>query len=289
MAPSPDRATLLGQLVVERDARDPGRFRTEVDPGWHCPEVPHGGVMAAIAARALAEVVDAPDQRLRSVHVVFADRVESGPVEVDAQALRRGRSLSQAIATTTNPGRTAGHTTTAVFGADRPLFDFTELAMPEVPPPEECPSYRERPPDVPEPPVHFPFWERVEGRAVDGHPPWDEWEPGAGTIHRWYRFDDPPVLPDGTLDPGALITLCDTMPGAVAERLGSGQPPWVPPSCDLTVHLLGPCRSPWVLVRNRAHHAGGGYASAEIELWDPEQATLVAWATQMMLTRLLPG
>ncbi len=39
--------------------------------------------------------------------------------------------------------------------------------------------------------------------------------------------------------------------------------------------------SPWLLGHNRAHHAGEGYASVEMELWDPALG-LVAYATQMM-------
>ena len=38
----------------------------------------------------------------------------------------------------------------------------------------------------------------------------------------------------------------------------------------------------WVMARNRARFAGDGYASLEMELWDPE-AGLVAYGTQVML------
>ncbi len=43
------------------------------------------------------------------------------------------------------------------------------------------------------------------------------------------------------------LTLCDTMPGAVGERMGGGLPEWWAPSADLTVHLLGDHQSEWVL------------------------------------------
>jgi hypothetical protein len=76
--------------------------------------------------------------------------------------------------------------------------------------------------------------------------------------------------------------MCDTMPGAVRERMGSDIPQWMPPSIDLTVHLFASPRSEWILAHNRARHAGAGYASAEMTLWDPEVG-LVAYATQVML------
>jgi hypothetical protein len=98
----------------------------------------------------------------------------------------------------------------------------------------------------------------------------------------WFRFDEPPVVASGLLDPIALVTLCDTMPGAVSERMGSGTPFWYPPSADQTVHIMGDAGPGWLLSHNRARWAGDGYASVEMTLWDPARG-VVAYATQMML------
>ncbi len=114
-----------------------------------------------------------------------------------------------------------------------------------------------------------------------GHAPWDQWVPSSSERAYWYRFDDPPVDDGGEWDPLALVTLCDTMPGAVGERMGPGLPLWFGPSADLTVHVLGRAASEWLLAHNRARHAGDGYASVEMALWDPGRG-LVAYATQMM-------
>ena len=89
------------------------------------------------------------------------------------------------------------------------------------------------------------------------------------------------MVDGGRLDPLALVTLCDTMPGAIGERMGPGAPFWLPPSADLTVHLFGDAGPGWLLAHNRAHTAGDGYASVEMSLWDVERG-LVAYATQMM-------
>ena len=82
----------------------------------------------------------------------------------------------------------------------------------------------------------------------------------------------------------AIVTLCDTMPGAVGERLGPQPEAWLPPSADFTVHVLDDARAEWILGVNRARHAGDGYASVDMELWDMEAAEpkLVAYGTQMM-------
>jgi acyl-CoA thioesterase len=126
------------------------------------------------------------------------------------------------------------------------------------------------------------FWQQVEARWATGHGPWEDWEPTTSERTTWLRFDEPPLTDGGILDPLALVALCDTMPGAVGERMGPGQPLWFAPSADLTVHLLGDATSEWLLAHNRARFAGDGYASLELTLWDPGTG-LVAYGTQMML------
>jgi acyl-CoA thioesterase len=268
------------QTAVEPDPEQPGRYHAFLNEEWNAPLVPQGGVMAAVAVRAMIAELDLPDHELRSVSTVFAARVPAGPVEIDVTVLRRGRSMSQVMATARPPGQAAGHTSLAVFGGARNGFSFTDLEVPDVPPPDQCPSFRDPAPEGFVREVHFGYWDHVEGRSAIGHAPWDDWEPTASRRAYWCRFDEPPRLDDGRIDPLALVSVCDTMPGAVRERLGPGEW-WFSPSADLTVHLLGEARSEWLLAHNRARHAGGGYASAEMELWDPETG-LVAYGTQMM-------
>jgi hypothetical protein len=128
----------------------------------------------------------------------------------------------------------------------------------------------------------------MEGRPVLGHAPWDDYVPDRAERAAWNRFDDSPMFDDGRLDPLALIVLADTMPGAVGEKLGQQDRTWFAPSVDLTVHLLDDCRSSWVLTHNKARFAGGGYASADVALWDcgddgQAEPRLVAYATQLFL------
>lgn len=277
--------TFTRQLELEPDGKVPGRYHVEVSPAWNCPIVPHGGLMAAVAARAMTLELDHEPERssLRSLTTVYAAQVLAGPVIIDVGVLRRGRSMSQAAATVRSAGAEVGHNTVAVFGGRRPGFEFTDVVMPEVPEPEDCPSFRDPPPpDVEwerQPP--FAFWEQVEGRPALGHAPWEEYTPTKSDTASWYRIDQPPMRNDGTLDPLALVTLCDTMPGAVGEKLGRRGPQWYPPSADLTVHLLGEATSEWILGHSRARRAAEGYASLETTLWDPVTG-LVAYGTQMM-------
>jgi acyl-CoA thioesterase len=277
-------------LELTPDPAVPGRFTTQVSDPWMLLVVPQGGIVAAIAARAMAQVLDDPSQTLRSIGVVFAAQVAGGPVEVDVQVLRAGRTMSQLTATVRNPGAAAGLTAIAAFGAPRRGFTFTDLAYPDVDPPEQLRGYRDPLPEGVDPEQflrrEMVFWDEVvECRPAKGRPPWEPFEDGPAECVYWYRLDDPPELPDGTLDPLAAVVVCDTMPGAVGQKLGDQGEPWFGPSVDLTVQILAPATPGWLLGHNRARSAGDGYASVEMALWDPRGPggpTLVAYATQLM-------
>jgi len=258
-----------------------GNYRGFVDESWNLRPLPQGGVVTAAALRAMeAELADGT-QRLRTMHTLFVGQVAHGELEIAVEVLRRGRSMSHLRAHVRNPGTSTGHIVTAVFGATRDGFEFTELRRPDVPPPDDCPSYRDPPP--PDAPVFvpMPFWElRVEGRAALGVPPWEVVEHRTAEQATWHRLDDTPWIDDGSrVDPLAVVMLADTMPGAIGQRLGPTDRPWFGPSVDLTVHLLGDCRSPWLLAHNTARWAGDGYASVDMAIWDGD--TLVAYATQV--------
>jgi acyl-CoA thioesterase len=257
-------------------------------------------VVAAIAAKAmeaeLALGADAPVPLLRSFHGVFAGQVPAGPVEVDVAVLRRGRSMSQVQATVHPRGTDVGFTALAVFGGPRRGFEFTDLVMPEVDPPELCQSFRDPPPpDVDwEPWDPLPFWDEVlEGRNALGHPPWERVERDTAENGVWFRFEQPPVAEDGLMDPYAMFVMGDVMPGAVFERIGRTEERWFSPSVDLTVHLFGRATPGWIFGHNRARHAGDGYASLDMALWDPrgpDGPVLVAYATQQaFFTSFVPS
>lgn len=264
-----------------------GRYATAVSACWELAVVPQGGIIAAMAVRAMERELGDPTQTLRTMTAMFAGQVAGGPVEIDVQLLRRGRSMSQLTATVRNPGADAGLTAIAAFGGSRRGFEFTELVFPAVPGPEGLRSFRDPLPEG----VDFefdrspmPFWEEIiESRPAIGRPPWEEFVDGPAEAAFWYRLDDPPLLPDGMLDPVAPIVMCDTMPSSVGQKVGPAAGPWFAPSVDYTLHLFRPASSGWLLAHHKARHAGDGYASVELSLWDPVGPHLVAYGTQVML------
>jgi acyl-CoA thioesterase len=263
-----------------------GRFTTSISETWMLAVAPQGGIVAAVAVRAMERVLGHPEQTLRTMTAMFAGQVAVGPVEVEVRVLRRGRSMSQLTATVRNVGSEAGFTAIAAFGSPRRGFDFTELAMPDVPGPEGLRSFRDPLPEgvvfeFDRPPM--PFWQEViEGRPVIGRPPWEPFEDGPAEVASWVRIDDPPVAGDGALDVAAAIVVCDTMPGSVGQKLGPDSGQWFAPSVDYTLHVFRPISRGWLLQHGRARHAGDGYASVDMALWD-EAGQLLAYATQVML------
>ena len=271
------------------EALGDGRYRAVVSDRWVLALACQGGLLAALAARAgTAEL--GPDQPLRSIHGVFARPVAAGPVEISVEIVRRGRSMSQVRASVAPEGGEVGFEALAVFGVARPKgFSFTELTAPEVPDPDGCPSFRDPPP--PEAGVDWdgplPFWRDVlDGRAARGTPPWIDGPEGPAEVVDWFRFEaGDPIGPDGRLDPLALLVMADVMPGAVFQGQPRRTERIFAPSVDLGVQLFGPATPGWILAHARAHHAGDGYASAEMALWDPRAEggpSLVAWASQQM-------
>ncbi len=270
--------------AVKADPALPGRYVAELTDDWNAPLNPQGGITTVVALRAMMAELDQPHEQLRTVNTVFVAQVPSGSLEVDVAVLRRGRTMSHATATIRAPGERAGHTVTAVFGTTRVGFEFTNVTMPVVPPPEESRPWRDPPPDGVElRGMRFGYWDNVESRAAFGHPTWENHPPDPDGCAYWWRFDEPPRLSDGRLDPLALVSVCDSMPGAVFERIGRADdmPVGYSPSVDLNVQILGDAYSEWLLTHTEARHASDGYASAQNSIWDPERG-LVAFATQTM-------
>jgi acyl-CoA thioesterase len=267
-----------------------GRYTTKISADWQLAVAAQGGVVAALATRAMELALGRPDQSLRTMTAMFAAPVACGEVELKVQVLRKGRSMSQLSATVRNVGADAGLAAVAAFGASRRGFEFTELTMPDVPGPEGLRGFRDPLPEgivfeFDRPPMAF--WEDVlESRPVIGRPPWEPFADGPAETAYWYRFDDPPTTADGHLDVAGVIVMSDTMPGSVGQKLGPDSGSWFAPSVDFTLHSFRPASTGWLLAHHRARHAGDGYASVDCALWDPaaeDGPALVAYATQVML------
>ena len=243
-------------------------------------------MVASLGLRAAEAELKVDGHQLRTSTTFFVGQVTAGEVDIEVEVLRRGRTASQVQVEVRNPGSATGAKVIAVFGDSREGPTFTDVLFPEVPAPMDCRSIRDPAPEGFEF-IEMPFWQRVESRSAIGHAPWEDFQPGAAVSASWLRFEEPPLLDDGSIDPLGVLTMADRMPGAVREGMGLGRP-WFAPSADLTVHHFAPLRTRWMLAYDHARWAGDGWASGESHLWS-EDGELVGYATQMMIFTYLDG
>ena len=223
----------FAHVTEARPSGAAGRVLGEIDESWSLRPLPQGGVVSALAARAMTTELADVDQSLRLLHTTFVAPVSTGPVEVEVEILRRGRSMSHARAEVRNPGATHGHLTTTVFGVPSRGFSTSPTSSPLW---ARC--LRPKPRSSRDPVTGG-------GGALSAHPvlgptpgragaPWvtrprEEYEPDRAEHATWYRLDEPPVDADGVLDPLALIVCADSMPGrsprssAPSRMAGSGR------------------------------------------------------------------
>ena len=163
-------------------------------------------------------------------------------------------------------------------------------AMPDVPDPEQCNDAGDRSilADAKGNRPVRPFFENLDMRLAIGAPVWRrDWEAGEARMAFWYRYRVPQRGAAGDLDPLAIPPIADTMPSALARRLGPDHPRFFAPSLDLTVHFLDRGRTDWYLVDVRCPRAREGYATAHADVWDAD-GHLVAFAAQTMMLRQRP-
>src|SRR3954469_6911725 len=125
-------------------ATGPNHFAATIREAWNLRPLPQGGIVTALALRAMEATLAHPDQRLRTLHTAFVAQVAAGPVTIEVELLRQGRSMSHLRAEGKNVDAPPGHVTTAIFGSTRDGFPFTDLEPPAgVAGPLECPSFRD--------------------------------------------------------------------------------------------------------------------------------------------------
>jgi acyl-CoA thioesterase-2 len=97
-----------------------------------------GGQVAAQALRAAYATVE-PDRSVHSLHAYFLRPGDTSiPIVYDVERMRDGRSFSTRRVAARQSGRPIFFLSSS-FHSDEPGFDHQD-AMPEVPPPDECPT-----------------------------------------------------------------------------------------------------------------------------------------------------
>ena len=282
-------ADFAADLAVDTAVRriGPGRFACTLPGHWDYL-LPSGGVLTTVCLRAiaaeLAELAELaasgePELRPLSATTIFCSPVSAGAIEVGVTILRRGKVATQARASLF-AGDLLCLEVQATFGRDRPLVEVTMHGPPIVADAEQLPTI-----DSAGQSFTPPFIRNFDHRRAIGSQWWrvDQWVPGDRSGY-WYRYLRPQTLADGRIDPLCLPPLIDTMPTAFCAMVGPDAMAFLAPSLDLTVHFFADTTSEWLLTHAHCRAVRGGWATADIEIWDASRK-LIAYGTQVMILR----
>jgi len=260
---------LVGELdlrdatVLTRESQNPSRFAADISDDWTIVHV-FGGVAMYVALRAMTEALDRPEVAPLTATALFLTPVPAGPVAIDVEVLRTGRSTAQ-LAARLRPAdqREPALHVQGMFGATRSSdLALQSVPPPVVPPPDAVPARRHSPV------IHFNFDDRTEWRPVSGVD-----EGSSDRVLAWER------LRVGEPDPLALA-LHSNILGVAVERHG----PFTILSLEIAIRFLATPTTPWVLQEIEAWHVGDGYATGPARLWD-EAGRLCAIVNQTAQVR----
>ena len=242
-----------------------GALSLEILPDWMQGRTTYGGLSAAICLEAAQRTCpEAPP--LRSALVSFIGPA-GGAVEARANVLRQGKSVTfvEADVSQVKEGGDKGLATRCAFafgGARASQWNRTFTPAPVMAPPEECGPFG--PPDAA---VHFTrhFDSRLAkgGRPISGSSEHDHFI--------WVRHRDEDA--HGIV---ALLALADMPPPALMPMFTEFAPI---SSMTWMVNVLvdePKTRDGWWLLQSRAEHAGDGYSSQDMLVWNRDMELVIA-------------
>jgi Acyl-CoA thioesterase C-terminal domain/Acyl-CoA thioesterase N-terminal domain len=253
--------------------RTPGVYDAEVDLNWAVGGKPNGGYLLAMLGRSAVEVGNHSDVLAASAHYLRAP--EPGPVLVEAELLRAGRSASQIRARLTQGNRSCVEALIVTGDLDPDSLPYWEAGLPQFDGPayEDCERLIPRLPDG----TRVALMEQIEVRLDLESSGFIRNAPsGQGELRGWLSLPR-----EEPFDPVSLLFAVDAFPPATFDIEMSG---WVP-TLELTVYVRAlPAPGP-VRVLQGAQLIDGQRVDEASFVWDRE-GRLVAQATQLAAVRL---
>ncbi len=247
-----------------------GRWRAEVQPNWDIFGVANGGYLMAMAARAMSLTADGRTPVSITSH--FLRPVSAGPIEIDVETVKTGRTFSTVRAAVTSTALSmtliGSFTTSSSFDVP-PLYETVSPA--EMPAPEDCvlavPAT-----DAPLPPPLLGNFElRVhpdDAGPLVGRPS------GTARMRGWLRLPD-----EERLDVFALLLAADSFPPAV---FNADLPLAWTPTLEMTTHIRAIPETGWLRCAFGTRLVAGGLLEEDGEIWD-ETGRLVVMSRQLGL------
>ena len=278
---------LLRDTSLEPDPDRPGRYHGTIPEAWKVVYA-FGGVTMTASLRAMETHLARPDLQLVTANAIFCAPVPCGPVAVDVEVLRNGRTAAQVGSNLFVPG-TDGVALRPTASSGTRTTPTSRSATSSSPPTSRCPTNASR---------------RRRGRPTTRGPrststsrpngcPRSRSRLGAGRApHRpsarprraarfaaWTRLRVEPRRPDGSYDMLALAVPSDSIGPAIGQGLAGKVRNFMSLSLEIGIRFIRPPEGRWVLQHMRCWHCGDGYATGPTELWD-EHGNLLAIAQQ---------
>jgi acyl-CoA thioesterase len=267
--------------AVEARSGEPGVYDAALGEGWRIGGGVNGGVLLAIAGRALAAGFGAADGDRPShpdplaISAYYLTPGVPGPATVRTSVVRRGRAVSTGQASLLQDDGQGGEVERVRFLAtygDLASVDgdlTTSAQPPDLPPPDRCVSAAQAPPDFLK---HASLLQRLDMRLDPATTGWALGKPsGNGVIRGWLRMAD-----GREPDPLLLLLAVDALPPVAFEL---GLPGWTP-TLELTAHVRARPAPGWLRVNLTNRTLAGGFLEEDAEVWDSE-GRLVALSRQL--------
>ncbi len=251
---------------------DPGRYTAALDDRWTIGGRPNGGYLLAIAGRAAVQA--GPHEHVLSASAVYVLAPEPGPVELQADVLRAGRSAAQVRVRMSQGGSPCVEVLVITGRLDADADPYWAAGAPTPPATDRNNAIRLPPTNPADVPV--PIMGEVDLRLdrdslsfADGRPS------GRGELRGWLG-----LLDGEHFDPLSLLYAVDAFPPATFEIELTG---WVP-TLNLTAYVRAlPAPGPLQILQ-RAHLVDGGRVDEACWVWD-RTGRVVAHAVQLAAIR----
>jgi Thioesterase-like superfamily len=248
--------------------RSDGIFDADVSDEWTILGKPNGGYLLALLGRAASSLTDGRHVVAASAHYLRSPA--PGPVEIEVELLRHGRSVSQVRARMSQAGRPCVEAQMTASEADLTAAPRWDAGVPDaqVVPFEKSVRLAPVTPDG----FRVPILDQVDlrfdpelSRMMSGY------RSGRGQLRGWLR-----LFEEESFDPISLLYAVDAFPSPTFDTDISG---W-PSTLEMTVYVRGiPAPGP-VRVVNYARFIDSRCADWACDVWDGE-SRLVAQATQL--------
>jgi hypothetical protein len=250
-----------------------GRFEANVHPDWTIGGKPNGGYLLGMLGRAAALVSPHPDVVAASAYYLNAP--DPGPVVIEAEILRHGRTASQVRARMSQDGQGCVESLMLTSRLDPTAAPYWDAGVPAA----TGADYEAAPRLVPRLPsgLRVAIMDHIEVRLDPETSGFTRGEPGGrGELRGWLALPG-----EEDFDPASLLFAVDAFPPGTFEVEFSG---WVP-TLELTVYVRAlPAPGP-VRIRQCAELIDARRVDESCHVWD-RTGRLVAQGRQLAGIRL---